>query len=51
VLRPEGGSNYIEWAEAVPGRAAAERDDPQLLGNITIHLKGYYTFTPMVMAR
>lgn len=51
VLRPEGGSNYIEWAETVPGRAAAERTDPQLLGNITIHLKGYYTFTPLVIAR
>ena len=51
VLRPEGGTNYIEWNDVVPGRVAAERTDPQLLGNVTIHLKGYYTFTPLVMAR
>jgi hypothetical protein len=51
VLRPEGGSNYLEWIETGPGRIVPDRSDPQLLGNITVHMKGYYSFTPMVMAR
>ena len=50
VLRPEGGSNYLEWAETAPGRNAPERPDPQLLGNIVVHMKGYCTLTPLVMA-
>lgn len=50
VLRPEGGSNYLEWNEG-PGRTAPERSDPQLLGNIVVHMKGSYTLTPLVIAR
>lgn len=50
VLRVEGGSNYLEWIEAAPGRGPLDRSDPQLLGNITVHMKGYYSFAPMVMA-
>jgi hypothetical protein len=51
VLRPEGGSNYLEWTEVGPGRVAPDRADPQLLGNIVVHMKGYSTFTPLVVAR
>ena len=51
VLRPEGGSNFLEWIETAPGRGPLDRSDPQLLGNITVHMKGYYSFAPMVMAR
>lgn len=51
VLRPEGGSNYLEWIETGPGWVTPDRSDPQLLGNINVHMKGYYSFIPMVMAR
>lgn len=51
VLRPEGGSNYLEWTEAGAGRMPADRTDPQLLGNLVIHMKGYYTLTAAVPVR
>ena len=51
VLRPEGGSNYLEWNEPLAGRAAQQPNDPQLLGNIIVHMKGSYTLTPLVIAR
>lgn len=51
VLRPEGGSNFLEWMEAGAGRIPPDRADPQLLGKLAIHMKGYYTLTPMVSVR
>jgi hypothetical protein len=51
VLRPEGGSNYLEWTEVGPGRFPPDRSDPQLLGNIVVHMKGYYSLMPLVIAR
>jgi hypothetical protein len=51
VLRPEGGANYLEWNDAPAGRSSPDRADPQLLGNLAIHMKGYYTLTPAAVYR
>jgi len=51
VLRPEGGNNYLEWTEVGPGRVPPDRSDPQLLGNMVVHMKGYYSLMPLVTAR
>jgi hypothetical protein len=51
VLRPEGGSTYLEWMDGMTGRVSPDRADPQLLGNLLIHMKATYSLTPMVIGR